>query len=160
MSYIKYEIEIVTRYKIELVGWPPSIQFASPSVIGTIADLRMLRLALHAGECKWVAQSRGQQVAYAEKLAARVAGGELLVKKRKERSDKGKKKRGPGKNNGTRKQAVDDDASVAHDTEEQPKKKRQRTSHKTVAAKQLPPTQFKSREFITSTDDERSDESM
>jgi hypothetical protein len=154
MSYIKYEIEIVTRHKVELVGWPSSIQFASPSVIGTIADLRMLRSALHAGECKWVTQSQGQQVAYAEKLAARVAGGESLVRKRKERSDKGKKK--SGKKNGTRKQVADVNVADDSPNTEQPKKKRQRTSHKAqaVAERQVPPTQFKSREFLSTDDDE------
>jgi hypothetical protein len=155
MSYIKYEIEIVTRHKVELLGWPPGIQFASPSVIGTIADLCMLRSALRTGECKWVVQTRGQQVAYAKKLAARVAGGESLVKKRKERSDKGKKK--SGKKNQARKRAADDDA--APDSEEQPRKKRKVTSHKAAAERQLPPTQFKSREFLSSDDDE-TDESI
>lgn len=152
MSYIKYEVEIVTSHKVELVGWPPSIQFASPSVIGTIADLRTLRSALRAGECKWIAQTQTQQIAYAEKLAARVAGGESLVRKRKEQSDKGKKKCGK-----KRKQAVDDDEAHDSPDTEQPKKKRQR---KAVAKRQLPPSQFKSSEFITSDDEGDGLESM
>ena len=84
MSYIKYEIEIVTRHKVELVGWSQSIPFASPSVIGTIAALRLLRSALRVGDCKWVVQTKRQQEAYAAKLAARVAGRETLARKRKE----------------------------------------------------------------------------
>ncbi|KAF8226330.1 hypothetical protein L208DRAFT_1302540, partial [Tricholoma matsutake] len=90
MSYIKYECDIVTKYKVELLGWPIAVKFANPSEIGTVGDIRQLRQALKVGECKWVAQSRWQQVDHAEKLAAREAAGEPGIKKRKERSDKGK----------------------------------------------------------------------
>ena len=81
MCYVNYEIDIVTKHKVELVGWPASIKFANPSEIGTIEDIRKLRQALKVGECKWISQSRGQQAAYAQNLARKAASGEQVVKK-------------------------------------------------------------------------------
>jgi hypothetical protein len=34
MSYMKYDCDIVSKYKVELLGWPTSIKFANPSEIG------------------------------------------------------------------------------------------------------------------------------
>jgi hypothetical protein len=174
MCYVKYDQDIVTKHKVELVGWPVSIKFANPSEIGTVDDIRKLRQALKVGDCKWIVQSRGQQAAYAERLAEKVAAGEQVVKKRKERSDKGKprvskkaasgqsgkggrkhiedKERGPGV-------GEDDSNSNSNDSEESrqlPKKKRKYTAAKGRIEKKLPPTQ-KSNEFIN-TDDEDDDD--
>jgi hypothetical protein len=52
MSYLKYERNIVTKYKVELVGWPLTIKFASPSKIGTVDEIHRLRQALKDGDCK------------------------------------------------------------------------------------------------------------
>jgi hypothetical protein len=90
MSYIKYERDIVSKYKVKLVGWPLTVKFANPSEIGTVDDIRHLRQVLKIGECKWVVLTRRQQIAHEEIFAAKVASGELVGKKRKERSDKGK----------------------------------------------------------------------
>ncbi|KAF8219706.1 hypothetical protein L208DRAFT_1210884, partial [Tricholoma matsutake] len=76
MSYVKYEQDIVVKYKVELCGWPTMIKFDNPSEISTVNNIRKLHQALQAGECKW--------------LAMKEAAGETVVRKRKERSDKGK----------------------------------------------------------------------
>jgi hypothetical protein len=90
MSYVNYERDIVTKYKVKIIGWPSAVKFASPSEIGTVDDIRLLRQALKVGDCKWMVQTRRQQQAHIETLAARVAAGEVVGKKRKQRSDKGK----------------------------------------------------------------------
>ena len=52
MSYVKYEHNIISKYKVEIVGWPASIKFANPSEIGTVDEIRKLHEALRVGECK------------------------------------------------------------------------------------------------------------
>ena len=91
MNYVNYDIAIVEKHKVELVGWPTRIPFANPSAIGTIGDIRTLRGALTAGECKWIVQSKRQQGVHAAMLKTKRDSG-VVVGKRKQRSDKGKKR--------------------------------------------------------------------
>ena len=181
MCYKKYERDIVTKHKVELVGWPATIKFANPSDIGTVEDIRKLRQALKVGECKWIVQSRGQQAAYAEVLARKVAAGEQVAKKRKERSDKGKprakggtkaaqaSKSGQSSKRGTQGKkhtgdkvgepsvSEDDDDSGDNEIPKQPprKKRKYTAAGKARAEKKLPPA-LKSK-FIVNTDDEDDD---
>lgn len=152
MCYVKYEQDIVTKYKVELVGWPTSIKFSNPSEIGTVGDIRKLRQALKVGECKWIVQSRGQQAAYAEMLAKKVAAGERVVKKRKERSDKGI----PRVSKGGKKAASGGRLKEAglQESRQPPKKKQKYKAH---IEKKLPPT-MKSNEFISSDSEDDDDE--
>jgi hypothetical protein len=120
-------------------------------------------------------QSWGQQAAYAEMLAGKVATGEQVVKKRKERSDKGKtqmkdgkkavveksgkgsRQHGGGKVRGPGVSEDDDDDDNDNDNEEPrqpPKKKRKRmTAAKAHVEKKLPPA-LKSKKFIFDSDDD------
>jgi hypothetical protein len=175
MCYVKYDQNIVTKYKVELVGWPASIKFANPSEIGNVDSIRKLRQALMVGECKWIVQSRGQQAAYAEKLAKKVAAGEQVPKKRKQRSDKGKQRGSKGGKNtsgqstkGARKHTGDRDTGESEDDSEtdnngdesrQPPKKKQkvRAAAKPRVQKKLPPAP-KSKAFIADTDEEDEDD--
>ena len=91
MNYVKYNITIINKHKVELVGWPSCILFANPSAIGTIGDIQTLQGALTAGECKWIVQSKCQQCVHATMLKTKCDSGEV-VGKRKQRSDKGKKR--------------------------------------------------------------------
>ena len=149
MSYVKYEQSIIIRYKVELIGWPALIRFANPSEIGTVNEIRSLCQALKVRDCKWVVQLQWQQVAYAEKLAARAAAGQLVVKKRKPRSDKGKAR---GKKDTSRKGGKcvwdGDREDIRGSEDEQPPVKKQK--HAAVAASstasKLPPA-LTSREF-------------
>ena len=90
MCYVKYNLDIVSKHEVKIIGWPEAIKFSNPSEIGTINEIQKPRQALKLGECKWVAQSRRQQAAHTEMLTTKVAAGELVVKKRKQRWDKGK----------------------------------------------------------------------
>lgn len=162
MCYVNYEIDIVTKHKVELVGWPASIKFANPSEIGTIEDIRKLRQALKVGECKWIAQSRGQQAAYAQNLARKAASGEQVVKKRKQRSDKGKqRKKAVSTQSGNDKEGDREETRNNGDNDEEesrqpPKKKRKYgAASKTNLSfhKMLPPA-AKSKAFIVDSDAE------
>ena len=175
MCYRKYDQNIVTKHKVELVGWPASIKFANPSEIGTVDEIRKLRQALMVGECKWIVQSRGQQAAYAEKVARKVAAGEQVAKKRKQRSDKGKRRGSKGGKNasgqsskGARKQKGDEETEESDDNSDkvdngekesrQPPKKKQKVgaAAKKRIQKKLPPAP-KSASFIVDTDEEDDD---
>ncbi|KAF8239106.1 hypothetical protein L208DRAFT_1478308 [Tricholoma matsutake] len=39
MSYMKYDCNIISKYKVELLGWPTSVKFANPLEIGTIGEI-------------------------------------------------------------------------------------------------------------------------
>lgn len=175
MCYVKYDQNIVTKHKVELVGWPAPIKFANPSEIGNVDDIRKLRQALMVGECKWIVQSRGQQAAYAEKVARKVAAGEQVPKKRKQRSDKGKRRGSKGGKNTSgqgdkraRKhtgagetEESEDDSEKDNNGEEsrQPPKKKQKVgaAAKKRIQKKLPPAP-KSKAFIVDSDDDSYDD--
>ena len=140
MNYVNYDVAIVEKHNVELVGWPSRITFANPSVIGTVDDIRTLRGALVAGECKWITQSKRQQDLHAAMLKTKRGDGEIIGKKRKQRSDKGKKRTHKGGDDGS-------------DGEPRPKKRRTPTKS---AKSQLPPT-YKSNEVVHSDLDEGED---
>jgi hypothetical protein len=162
MSYIKYERDIVSKYKVKLVGWPSTIKFASPSEIGTVDDIRNLRQVLKIGECKWVVLTRRQVTAHEEIIAAKVASGEIVGKKRKERSDKGKTRgnlKGTEKPKKVDKKRMRENDNPGGDEDENdapapPKKKKRISATSAVAraTKKLPPQ--KSKAFINDSDDE------
>jgi len=180
MCYVKYEQDIVSKHKVELVRWPAAIKFPNPSEIGTVEEIRKLCQVLKVGDCKWIMQSWRQQAAYAAMLAVKEAAGERVVKKRKERSDKGKTRagakggkkaatgkssntgKGRGRHAGDKQDGVargneDDDDNNNDDNDEeedqQPPKKKQKstTAAKARAKKKLPPTP-KSTQFIVDGD--------
>jgi hypothetical protein len=165
MSYVKYECDIVTKYKVELLGWPVTIKFTNPSEISTVDDIRKLCQALKDGACKWVVQLQRQQEAHIKMITVREAIGESTVKKIKERSDKGKM-RGQGSKKVRKKLGKDGGKCMRHDEiagqegggddengEKQPPKKKRKTTSKTTAsaAKKLPPAP-KSCTFIDDSD--------
>lgn len=89
MSYIDYSTAVVIRYQVKLVGWTYST-IVSPSEIGSVQDLRVLRDALRCGACKWIRLSKAQLAEYEAEL---IGKGEVTKKKRKQRSDKGLKRK-------------------------------------------------------------------
>jgi hypothetical protein len=98
MCYVKYDWDIISKHKVKIVGWPKAVKFANPSEIRTVDEIQKLCQTLKLSKCKWVAQFRRQQAAHTEMLATKVAASELVVKKRKQRSDKGKMRgKGGGK---------------------------------------------------------------
>ena len=140
------------RHQVKLVGFTFH-EFISPFHISGINDLRILRDALRCGSCCWVRMTKGEVARHSADLAAREAGGAVVGKKRKGRSDKGMM-RGP-----QRKKGLDDDEE--EDQTAAGPSKRQKVSSKVskgkksrTAKSQLPP----SKEFIDSDDDDELDE--
>jgi hypothetical protein len=107
MNYTNYEKAIVENHKVKIVGWTYS-RLISPSEIGTVDDIRALRDALKMGACKWVRLSKRELATHIEDIARRRSDGEVIGKKRKERSDKGKKRK---RRSGGREDDEDDQAS-------------------------------------------------
>ena len=91
MNYVNYKTSIVQKYHVQLLGWPSNIPFINPHQLTTIAAARTLLNALTVSTCKWVAMSKRQRQEHAATLAADVEGGQVVGKKQKVRSDKGKK---------------------------------------------------------------------
>lgn len=162
MNYTNYEANIVLKYKVKLVGWPHD-KFVSPYNINTVDELRNLRDALHCGSCFWMGLSSREVAQYVKAMDERTAAGEVIGKKRKERSDKGAKK-GPRNQHAAVEDDLEDERGSAGDPVGERPSKRQKvtarakgkenvagktTKRKRKSAKsQVPP----SREVISDTD--------
>jgi hypothetical protein len=99
MNYVNYETSIVQVYGIKLINWPIDGGVVSPSQITNTADMRKLRNALKAGECRWKQLTAAEVHVHDDEIEARLARGEIIGKPRKQRSDAGVKRK-----------RVDDDA--------------------------------------------------
>ena len=95
MNYQNYNSQIIQRLGVKLVGWTHH-EVVSPYEITGVDDLRTLRDALVCGACFWMRLSKGELARHKADLEKREAAGEVVTKKRKERSDKGMPK-GPRK---------------------------------------------------------------
>jgi hypothetical protein len=93
MNYINYRTSIQQKHHVELLGWPVDIPFANPHHITTVAVARKLQKALSVATCKWVLMTKRRIQEHAAELALDVEGGNVIGKKRKPRSDKGKKRK-------------------------------------------------------------------
>lgn len=160
MNYQNYDTQIIQRLGVKLSGWTYH-SVMSPYEIHTIDDLRTLRDALVCGACFWLRLSKREMTQHKADIEKRELMGEVVRKKRKERSDKGVTK-GPKKKPGARE--VDDHSDNEDEPEAGPSKKRKvvakrkgkgkevaLASKKAKGAKaktQLPP----SNEFISDTD--------
>ena len=133
MNYANYKTSIVQKYHVQLLGWPSDIPFANPHQITTAAAAKSLQNALSTSTCKWVAMSKRQQKEHTIMLAAEVEGGQVIGKKRKVCSDKGKRRGKPASED---EMNVDDEdngeeeANNDNDENEQPTppKKKKKTS--------------------------------
>ena len=92
MHYVNYEDAIVQRHGVKLVGWTYS-RFINPADINGVADIWTLRDALRSGACHWIRLSNQELQDRKADVEARRERGEVVAKKRKERSDKGMKRK-------------------------------------------------------------------
>ncbi len=90
MSYEGYDVDIVAKYRFQIVGWPEDIPFRACAFMSP-EELRRLVDLWRAGACWWVAMTKLQVDAHIADVAKRVKDGELK-KGRAVRSDKGKKR--------------------------------------------------------------------
>jgi hypothetical protein len=152
MNYVNYDVAIVERYKIILKGWPPTVRFCNPSEIGTVDDIRTLRNALKNGECIWVAMSNREHKEHGEMLKQRQEAGDVVVKKRKIRSDKGKKRA---------RDEVENESGPESDVAEPRKKKKTTESHSRLRSRmsrgsktKLPPAPKRKAYAVSDDEDE------
>ena len=112
ISYEQYETKIVRDLRVKLVGYTfHPTKIISPYTIPCIGDLCTLQDALVSGACHWVQLTPGEVTRHIADLTARETAGEMVMKKRKERSDKGTAKglrRKPGANDGVAEEEEDE----------------------------------------------------
>lgn len=89
MNYNNYNTAIIETYAVQLVGWPPGINFISPSNIGTVGEIRRIRDALKARTCYWTTLTPVEVKTHTTNLNERRSAGEIVKKPRKKRSDAG-----------------------------------------------------------------------
>src|SRR5882724_7668803 len=87
MNYANYKTSIVQAYGVQLINWPLETGLLSPLQITNTADMRKLHNVLNSGECKWRQLTITEVEAHACKLDACHAGGEMVTRLRKCRSD-------------------------------------------------------------------------
>ena len=175
MNYINYKTSIVQKYHVQLVGWPSDIPFANPHQLTTIAAAKSLQSALAVSTCKWVVLSKRQKKEHAEALAASAEGGQVVGRKRKVRSDKGRKRgklsvledeNDDGEDGSNDDQDEKDRPSTAKKQKSSASRKKPiPTAKKSKVAtsssknanritKKLPPAVLKSKEYVDSDDDD------
>ena len=136
MNYNNYDTKVVQKYRVKIIGWTHN-KLISPFNIHTVDELRTLRDALRCGACYWARLTRAELTKHSEEMEMREAAGEVVVVKRKERSDKGKKK-GPRAKLGVDRAAVKIWTALfmTHENGAGPSKRRKvAASTTTVAAK-------------------------
>lgn len=95
MAYRTYEHDIVRKYSVELIGWTHH-EFVSPSQFGSsVQPLQELFNALKNGRCYWKKLTAAQLKERIEGQNRSTTEGAVVapaLKRRKQRSDKGKKR--------------------------------------------------------------------
>ena len=91
MNYTNYDTQVIQKYQCKIIGWTFN-KFISPFDIHTVDNLRTPRDALRCGACFWVRMSKAEVSKHAAEMVLREKAGEVIGKKRKQRSDKGVKK--------------------------------------------------------------------
>ncbi|KAJ7822467.1 hypothetical protein B0H14DRAFT_2370693 [Mycena olivaceomarginata] len=96
MNYECYIKAVMLGYGCQLVGWPKSINFTSPTNISSVDDMRTLRDALKEGTCRWKSINAEKKKAWRAEYERQVEDGEIVEKDRHCQSDTGTA-RGPNK---------------------------------------------------------------
>ena len=94
MNYANYETSIVQAYGVQLINWPLETGLLSPLQITNTANMCKLCNVLKYSECKWRQLTITDVEAHARELDACCAGGKVVTRPRKHRSDASVKCRG------------------------------------------------------------------
>ncbi|KAJ7301443.1 hypothetical protein DFH08DRAFT_619753, partial [Mycena albidolilacea] len=92
MNYERYIKAVVLGYGCELVGWPKTVNFVSPTNITNIDDMTALRDALKDGTCRWKSINEEERKKWRAEYERQVEEGEIVEKGRRHRSDAGGKR--------------------------------------------------------------------
>lgn len=145
MNYANYETSIVQAYGVQLTGWPLDGGVVSPAHITNTANMRKLRNVLKSGECRWKKLTDSEVQAHADAIEVCRVNGEVIGKKRKQRSDAGvKRKRVDDGNDKENKRPQSKKLKVV-------RRKKDSSSKKAMAKKSQVHT---SRQYITDSDEE------
>ncbi|KAF9017046.1 hypothetical protein BDZ89DRAFT_1045400 [Hymenopellis radicata] len=85
MSYAGYDIDVVSKYRFRLTGWPKDIAFCAPANM-SLQELRRMVDLWQGGVCRWVAMSKKDIEAHDAEVAQRVKDGELKRQRRQART--------------------------------------------------------------------------
>jgi hypothetical protein len=89
MQYSRYEEDIVQRYGIVLEGWTYENLVNPSELSSSLPPLTILLEALKSGDCKFVKLSAAERKEREAAYQAKIASGEVVLVKRKHRSDAG-----------------------------------------------------------------------
>ncbi|KAG1868645.1 hypothetical protein F4604DRAFT_1584515 [Suillus subluteus] len=118
MNYNNYNTAIIETYAVQLVGWPPGINFISPSSIGTVGEIRRLRDALKGRTCYWTTLTPAEVKAHTATLNKCHSEGEIVKQPHKKRSDAGTshKRKAPSAVGHTNKQTKGSSKKAKHNS--------------------------------------------
>ena len=83
MNYENYELQIVEKHSVDLIGWPCTT-FGNPGTIGRNNVFALLKV-LEAGTCHWTTLSPEELSERKERNQMREANGEQVYKPKKPR---------------------------------------------------------------------------
>jgi len=94
MSFANFHMKVVARYSVDINGWPENgPKFGNPSYMtSSLEKLSILYNALESGACHFVKLSEREKDRRVESYLQMIESGELVLCKRKTRSDAGKAK--------------------------------------------------------------------
>ncbi|KAG1796179.1 uncharacterized protein BJ212DRAFT_1215182, partial [Suillus subaureus] len=78
MNYKNYKTAVSETYAVQLIGWPSSIDFISPSNIRIIDEIRKLCDALKARTCYWALLTPAKIKAHTAELDTHHSAGEVV----------------------------------------------------------------------------------
>lgn len=173
MSYQNYDVDIIQRHKVKIMGWPSSIPFMSPSSLNSMQNVRDLIDEFEAGSCRWVFVPADELKRHNQMLKEKEAAGQPAKRPRVRRKDAGLS-RGPQKKKGKGKRGAADGGGdgEGNGAAAQTQRKRKATGSGEGSAvvaekkrriassgrsKQLPPGP-RSSEFVDSDDDDSDDD--
>ena len=119
MCYSRYDEEIVQRYGIVLQGWTYEKLMNPSNFSSSLPPLKTLRDALITGTCKFVKLTAAERKNHESAYMAKIATGEVELRKRKRRCDAGiKRKSKRARKDGNNSSDHDDEEDDEQDEEE------------------------------------------
>ncbi|KAG1791817.1 uncharacterized protein HD556DRAFT_1432770 [Suillus plorans] len=118
MHWAHYWRNVVQRYLVVIEGWPENIPFVNLSTVSSaLPDLEMLLNKWETGEIHWRDLEEDEYEKLRQEHCEKVSSGEVIEKRRRTRSDKGKKRNQPLDNSGHRRKMYKSAETVVSDDE-------------------------------------------
>ena len=146
MNYTNYEDGIIQGRKAKIVGWPASVNFASPSTIGNLKDMRTLHDRWMTGTIRWIRMSAADVKEHAADLQQHRDAGEVIGKPHKQQSTAGQKRKRPASPDS------DNESSESTGKEKKVSSKPTKVIVKRVKRKLKSQISLKSKDLITDSD--------